>query len=286
MAKTNAFDELLASIPDEGDRKALQGIAEKYQPLREGILRQSDYSRKMDELASKSNELREKLSEAEQWQKWASENYVYDAYGDGKGATKRELEKDKLVQQYQARAAELEQRISEGGEVNFDDVKKHIGEMGYLKSDEFATKAQEFQQQVYGTVGNAISAVSALPAITLRHFKEFNEVLDDDQLFKHANEKGLPLKSAYDDYVRERREEIRQKEIEERIAKAEEKGRAEALKERGMSPASMPVDSGESQIGPLGMLIQGVKPEGGEVPDVEIGRGGLARHAARTMERT
>lgn len=288
MAKKNAFEELLESIPDEGDRKALEEIGGKYQVVRDGHLRQSDYSRKMDELAAKTKELQAKLDEATRWNEWAGENYVYDAYGEGKGATKRELEQVKLAEQYRAQMEELQQRISEGGEVNFDDVKKHIDGMGFVKGEEFQTQAKQFQEQVYGTVGNAISAVTALPALTLRHFKEFGEVLDEDTLFKHANEKGLPLKSAYDDFVHQRRDEARQKEIDERIAKAaaeaEAKGRAEALKERGMSPGSMPVDSGESQVGPLGQLIQGAKQEEG-TPDIDIGRGGLARHAARTMER-
>ncbi len=284
MSKKNAFEELLEAIPDEGDRKALGEIAGKYQQLRDGYLRQSDYSRKMDEIAAQAKEHQAKLEEAQRWAKWAEENYVYDAYGDGKGATKRELEQSKLAEQYRAQVDELNQRISEGGDVNFDDVKAHIEKLGYVKGEEFNAQAKQFEEQVYGTVGNAISAITALPALVLRHDKEFGEVLDEDALFKHANEKKLPLKSAYDDFVASRREEARQKEIEERIAKAKEEARAELLKERGMSPASMPVDSGESQIGPLGKLMHGEAMEEG-VPDIDIGRGGLARHAARTMDR-
>jgi hypothetical protein len=60
-----AFDDLLASFTDEGDRQALEGLAAKNPNLKDSVLRQSDYSRKLNEFKAKETQL-------DQWTAYAA----------------------------------------------------------------------------------------------------------------------------------------------------------------------------------------------------------------------
>ena len=71
MAKRNnvsAFDEILEKFSDEGDRTTFQGLAERYPEIKDGLLRQSDYSRRMSEIDNSIKEL-------DSWKQWGAENW-------------------------------------------------------------------------------------------------------------------------------------------------------------------------------------------------------------------
>jgi hypothetical protein len=288
MAKKNAFDELLESVAEENDRKALGDIAEKYPQLREGVLRQSDYSRKMDELRAKSEELKKDLEETETWRKWASENYVYDAYGEGQGATKRELEKDRLFREAQERAAALEQQVNAGGEMNLTEIERALAEKGFMTKSQFEEQAKLYQDAQAAQTRALEHIALNLPSLAFKHGKEFGEELSGTELLEFTNKKNFrDLDTAYNEFVRGKREERAAKEHEEAMKQAYERGKEEALKERGMSPNSMPVDSGESEVGPLLAFVRkGPGQAGADAPPVgNFGHGELAAYAARTMDR-
>jgi hypothetical protein len=105
-AKTNPFDDLLASIGDETDRQALGEMAERYPNLKESVMLRSDYSRVMDEN-------RDKVKLADAWDAWRQSNWVDNGLGEGKGATKRELEAQQKIQELmlQLQEQQLQYRI-------------------------------------------------------------------------------------------------------------------------------------------------------------------------------
>lgn len=290
----NAFEDVLASIiPIEEDRQVLAEVAAKHPALRESMLRQSDYSRKMDELKREREAVQDRIAHAEQWDGWYRENWVNDALGDGVGATKRELEHIKKLREAESKLAEMQQRIEVGGEVTFDELNKYLDDkfqqtgvarkedVEKLLSDRASGVEQFVKQNLEGFTHLAMRA----PVLTLKHFQEFGEVMDPDALVKYALEhKKSDLDSAYDEYIRDQRQDRAAKQREEEIERVRKEEREKVLAERGMSPNSMPDDNGPPEMGPMMkriMSIQGAG-DGSDASSADIGRGQIAKHAART----
>lgn len=292
---SNKFEELLASIvQDENDRKVVLEVGGKYPELRDGWLRQSDYSKNMDSLKKEQTEFKEKVSYADSMSNWWKENWINDAYGDGKGATKRELEKDNLI-------AELQKQISVGGEVTFEDLNKYLEETsknkGWVSQETFNKALTEKETLVNKAfddkLSNALANISHLmtkgPQLATRHLKDFGEVLDIESLTKLAVEKKLPtLDDAYQEMYRPQFEERAKKDLEAKLAAAREEGRKDALKVNAAQP---PVDSGSPDMSAFQRFVQGVKPTEGEQngrvvsDDVPFGKGHIAAQAAREYDR-
>ncbi len=65
----NSFDDILNSlVGDADDREVLGSLASKYPEIKQGWLRQADYSRKLDSF-------RDTEKKVEAWNKWAADNW-------------------------------------------------------------------------------------------------------------------------------------------------------------------------------------------------------------------
>lgn len=284
----NAFDEMLASFQweEDADREAVLTLAEKYPDLKGGWLRQSDYSRKQDELKAQREEMQAALEYAEQSRKWHQENWVPDAYGENNGATKRELEKDAELQR-------LQQQLEAGEEVNFEQVQQLVNDQiekrGYLSQESFEKALAEKEAGVNDLLGRTVDRLVQLPSLAVDHYKTFDEKLDTDALLTFATEhKEYDLKKAYAQMVepqmKEREANARKDEIEE----AKKQAREEALNEIGVSEDKLPTDSGSPAMGHLQARLtgnpDGDKGSGQTVSDeVPFGRGHIAAQAARNF---
>lgn len=71
MSLSPAVMELLGLIGNDEDRKQLQALAEKYEPLRGAVMRQSDYDRSMNEGKAK---IQAAEDESKKWREWSERN--------------------------------------------------------------------------------------------------------------------------------------------------------------------------------------------------------------------
>ena len=83
---------------------------------------------------------------------------------------------------------------------------------------------------------NQLKLTTMLTKLGLQHSREFDEVLDVDDLVQFAQDSNLRLDLAYERYVGERREAKRQRDLDERLKLAKEEG----IKEGRASVAAIP----------------------------------------------
>ena len=284
MAKSNAFDNLLASASwtKPESRQAFEALAEAEPFLKEAVMLRSDYSRNLDEL-------RPKVAKADQWDAWESENWDAEH-----GMTKAEYT-------LQQRNVDLQHRIEtaalgEGGEVTFDDLNKHldtkikalgIDPTTLVKKDDFekAIGDRVKEAQTYNNYTAHLATRAAY--LSVKHDKEFGELLDPDTLFKYANENKISdLDDAYGKLVADKRQTATDAKHKAEIDAATEAGRKSGLQERAMGDAQMPVDMGSPDMGHFQKrLLDAGKDKGAGVVDESVGLGqGVAQHAARVYE--
>lgn len=121
---------------------------------------------------------------------------------------------------------------------------------GYQDPPQFdASKyiSKEDLQQFALDQGRRYSAViKDATRIASDHVARFGEAPDMDAIEKIAADNNLPLKAAYDQYVRPRVEEKQTKDMEARIKAARDEGARDAL-----SRHSLPVDAAPSESAPI-----------------------------------
>ena len=89
----------------------------------------------------------------------------------------------------------------------------------------------------------AIALTADLTSIGLSHMQEFKESLDTNDLIQFARDAGLPVRAAYDAYVKDRRTTRQQQEHQDALARAKEEGRQEALREQSPTPYPSPTQA-------------------------------------------
>jgi hypothetical protein len=104
---------------------------------------------------------------------------------------------------------------------------------GYMKADDVR---QLVDAAVRDTQEQGVSLIALTPQLSMRHYIEFKEPLNLFEVVKHARESGLRLDLAYEDYIKPRMEERRQKELDERIKAAREEGALEERKRQFTQP--------------------------------------------------
>ena len=255
----------------------------------------SDYSRQSDELKKQREEHQAQLAFAESMQKWYGEHWVPNAYGEGKGATKRELETTTKLRTVEQELEQAKQRLSVGGEVTFDEVGKFVNDAmakaGYVRQEDVnklvGEKASGVEKYVTESLLGFNHIATKAGPLAVKHYREFNEDLDVDQVVDYAVKNGInDLTKAYSAYVEPRVKERQEKELQERLKAAEEAGYKKAREEQGMNPDSMPVDSGSQTMAPFQRMVLGLKDaDGGDNPQVpegvQLGSGAIAAMAAR-----
>jgi hypothetical protein len=279
MADKNAFDFLVEDVlQDDVERQAMRNMASKYKEVKDGYLRQSDYSKQMnslkadkDKFDSERDKIEGKLTKLQEWEAWRQSNW-----DDGQAMTKREIQK---LEQINDLTFELEilKQAQEAG-MTFDEVgqyidkelgKKNLVSKDYLDKEfkkdliDRATYEKDLNTKI-GGVANGMEYIytSTLPAV-LKHKDEFGEILDPVEIIKYANENGYKkIDEAYERMVAPKRAEIQTKKNEEALKLAKEEGRKEALKERGMgNEGQRPVDDGPPVMGHLERRLRGPKDE-------------------------
>ena len=191
------LDSLAQTAGLEDDVKAALKKAlgnEKFaKELENGVKRQSDYSRGMDELKTQKQQVDNQIG---QWREWYNTAVANDA----------------------AREEELV-RLRGNGNSNVT-VTPTVTNPGFSKKD------------LDEREGRMIQIVKQGMRIASSHAAKFGEPLDTDALEKVAVEKGLTLDRAYEEMIRPRVEESRQKEWDEKLKLAREEGVREGLSKR------------------------------------------------------
>lgn len=260
----NGFETLLASM-DVVDREAFVGVVDKYPDLKNGFLRQSDYSKKMDEIKATSNQFDVALQAIEEQrialENWQAEN-VAERNDDGSIVTKAEAA-------YRDRAAKLEQELQQArtSEMTFDDLSKHIDTLGVIKKNDLETLLAPKEEAINQNFEGFTRAQLKMQNVGFKHLKEFNEPLDTIKLWDEEviGKKVYDIDRAYENYVSSARADRQKAETERLIAEAEARGEQKAKQNFAMSNSGqMPTDSSGPVLGALQAKLTGSESEQGK----------------------
>lgn len=268
----NSFDEILNSlVGDAEDREMLGNLASKYPEIKNGWLRQSDYSRKLDSF-------RDTEKKVDAWNKWAAENW--DA----------ESNAPKMEVYWRNKANELESKVET--DMTFDEIKSFtegfLNERGVMTKTDFESainsKAAEIDKSFQGSA--YFSAVIAEK--TSEHLSEFGKPLKVREFISKLGEYGTQdLDAAYDRYVSEDRKTREQKAMEEKIERIRNEEREKATQEvlsRLPNSGGLPIDQGEPVAGHLETRVRAIgQPDAAE--KATLGDGTLAAIAAQAFRK-
>src|SRR6266566_3873486 len=134
-----------------------------------------------------------------------------------------------------AEEAALKGLAADGGDLNnLDKAPTHVSR------EELQKLAQE-----------AVTYNNAVTTLAMKHYKEFGEILNLDDVVKTSAENGgININLAYDKFVQPKREELNQAKVKELVEKAREEGKAEALKNIQIPTADAPFNQ-NSQLDAL-----------------------------------
>lgn len=223
--------ELLAMVPEDR-REAVKEELNKDEILDhvgDAVLRRSDYSRVMNEQQKAQETLKVDI---DKYQKLYDDNVRWrQSQADGVKTMQAENERYKAV----LSADPLLGGNGDGGGDPSDPLHPTASAdlKDYIKRDD-AEKA--LKERLEETERNGIQLMAMISNIQAKHLKQFDEVLDAQELFEHATKVSLPLPAAYQDFISTRVEESREKEHKEEIERAHEEGRMEALKAGAVLP--------------------------------------------------
>lgn len=268
----NSFDEILNGlVSDSDDREVLEALASKYPDIKNGWLRQSDYSRKLDSF-------RDTEKKVEAWNKWAEDNW--DAENN---APKMEI-------YWRNKAQELESQV--GTDMTFDEIKNFtdnfLTERGVMTKNDFESainsKAAEIDKGFQGSA--YFSAVIAEK--TAEHLSEFGRPLKVREFIGKLGEYGTnDLDAAYDRYVQEERKTRDEKQLEEKIERIRSEEREKAKQEvlsQLPNNGGLPIDQGEPIAGHLEARVRSIgQPDAAE--RANLGDGTLAQIAAQAYRK-
>lgn len=268
----NSFDEILNGlVSDADDREVLESLASKYPDIKNGWLRQSDYSRKLDSF-------RDTEKKVEAWNKWAEDNWDTE-----NNAPKMEI-------YWRNKAQELESQV--GTDMTFDEIKNFtdnfLTERGVMTKNDFESainsKAAEIDKGFQGSA--YFSAVIAEK--TAEHLSEFGKPLKVREFIGKLGEYGTnDLDAAYDRYVLEERKTREEKQLEEKIERIRSEEREKAKQEvlsQLPNNGGLPIDQGEPIAGHLEARVRSIgQPDAAE--KASLGDGTLAQIAAQAYRK-
>lgn len=227
----NSFEDVLQQlVSDDEDRAALASLSSKYPGMKEGWLRQSDYSRKMDALRDSENAARQALEYAGQWKRWQDENWDVD-----NNVPKMELhwrtEFEKLQKERET-------------DMKFEDIDKYIGNKGYTTKSDLEAEVNKRAGEVNDAMKGSAYFSAVLNELAGSHLHEFKTPLKTREFVSKLNEYGTSdLDVAYDKYVADKRSEMAAAKHEKDIAKLKEEVRRDVEKEYAAKTGGPPVDT-------------------------------------------
>lgn len=247
------LEKVLSLIQDSTEREARR---KELTELSDNGLRQSDYSRKMNELAEARKAQEAKHSENLAWYERANNQYktleselktaqeraaaLESAQGTPGQTFQEEAELEKQLAAARKDAADANKKIGE-----LDTTVKTFNEM--LKEGKLLT-AERFEEEI-AKRGDALGA-ALLDIVDLqdKHRKEYGTDLDRRTLLEEAQKRGGNLSQAYEVVTAKAREDKMRKDIEADVEKR--------YQER-MKNANVPyAPSGEPVLGPLQARLQ------------------------------
>ena len=157
--------------------------------LEEGHMRRSDYSRQVAEAQEKIRKANSYYEELTQW---------------------KQTEAQRLEQERQALGLEPNAAHAGGGDPE------------YLSKTDFQKRLSEVET-------GAIGYLETLNQTSMKHYKEFGEILDVQAVRQKAGQEGTNFAIAYDRFVQPKREEKAQAELVERIKRERAEAAQEAL---------------------------------------------------------
>lgn len=275
----NVFEQLLTKL-EEADRTILVDIATRNPALNTYI---GDP---------------EKVKRVDDVDKWYTENWDFEhdknKHELALGRRVEELEKELTTAKGEAMDINqlntfLDEKIKAGSVVSAQQMKEEVNGI-------VGAKEKEFEAYTKSLLNGAIVGSLDSSFLTLKHFQEFGEVLDPNDIVKAANEaQATDLRAFYDTkFVAEKRaakvaaeqatkDEAHKKEIEA----AKEEGRKAALEERIGKEGQMPSIEGSPDLGHFQARMMRVPVENKtSVPDdAVLGRNQISAAAARDYER-
>lgn len=276
MALSAELEKVLSLITDETEREARR---KELTELSENGLRQSDYSRKMNELDAQKRQQAEAHQNNIAWYERAKGQYssletdlkaaqervaALEAAKDfqhqsGNGDFSQDTDLDKQLAEARRQAADATKRLGE-----LDSTVKNFNQM---LSDGKLLTAERFEQEIIKR-GDALGA-ALLEIIDLqdRHRRDYGVELNREELLAEAQKRNGSLKEAYEQVTAKARADKLRKDIEADV----EKRYQEKIKNSNVPYAP----GGEPVIGPLQARLQ--KKDTGIPDDVQAdGTGRLA----------
>ncbi len=200
--KDAAFNEFLADLkainPQIEDLLKDDKVSSK---LREGVLARADYSANMDTLRAEresfATEVQEARTKIQGWQNW---------YGE---ATNEMATTQERLKQYEQAYGPIESGA---------DRREAAKTLGISKEDVNTLLEDRMNQRDIA----ALKFADDLTDVKIDHLGRFKERLDTTAVFEIAGKQGVDLKTAYNLHIADRVEEMRTKDVEERIKQASE----------------------------------------------------------------
>lgn len=222
------INEFTSGLPSEQVEALKQVLA--YEPvqqkIRDGYLRQSEFSRRMDELREEQKKLETQQEESRRYY----ESQVALSHNN-------KAEYDRLL----AEKEELEAKLA-GGTQSTTDWSYSYG--GQTVSEDYVPKSvlekriadlnKQHEEMLLNTQNNAINLMAKMTNLAQKHYAEFGEPLDTNELTKFAINNNIPLETAYERSTSERRSEVLERKHAEAIQKAREDGAREALSKHNL----------------------------------------------------
>jgi len=206
------FDDVL-NILDPTEKEVMTQVVFKHPQIKQGWMRQDDYSRKLDEF-------RPVMEFANAWDAWREENW-----DDGSGSTKAEA----LLK---ARIQELE--AAQEGNMTFDQINTHIASLGLAKTADLNSVLSEKEKTFTDSLQGSAYVGAKLAEIASRHVLEFKEPFKATEFLTKVGGYGTnDLDMAYDMHVRDARKTRDEESLQARLKQIEteafEKGKREAV---------------------------------------------------------
>lgn len=196
LAKETGLDPNVAgAVLGALDNEKFRGKVEEF-----GMMR-SDYSSKQDELSRSKQQLEEEKARWQNWYEKEAKPYVAKARA--------------RLEQYEQTFGPIEQ-ITETGDPN----------VMRTASGDFVSREQVeelLRANTTGMAGAVSQFVKGVTSASIQHFKRFGEELNTDELEQFMQEKGIgDVTVGYKEYIQPKLEELREKELEQKIKDARE----------------------------------------------------------------
>jgi len=180
------FDNIL-NLLDPTDKQTFESIVAKRPEIRQGWMRQDDYSRKLDEFKAKEGSFSAVSELANQWNQWAENNWNPET-----NSTKTEL----------ALATRIQELEAQGTQMTFDEINKLIVDKGLMSKTDFESVLTQKEKAINDSFQGSAYVAAKLAEISSRHTLEFKEPFKATEFLTKVGEYGVSdLDKAHDMFV-------------------------------------------------------------------------------------